>query len=61
MRQRKVPLDIVEKILGHTDIESTMRYAHIVEESHVEAVDAINDVFGGTPVAQPPFKRAAND
>ena len=56
-----MPLDIVEKILGHTDIESTMRYAHIVEESHVEAVDPISDVFGGTPVAQPPFKRAAND
>ncbi len=61
MRQRKVPLDIVQKILGHTDIESTMRYAHIGEESHVEAVDAIADVFAGTAPAQTPFKKAAND
>lgn len=45
MRQRKVPLDIVQKILGHTDIKSTMRYAHIGEDSAAEAVSAIADVL----------------
>lgn len=61
MRQRKVPIDIVQKILGHTDIKSTMRYAHIGEDSHVEAVGAIGDTFAGTRAAQPLFKKAAND
>jgi integrase len=57
MRQRKVPIDIVQKILGHTDIKSTMRYAHIGEESHLEAVTAISDVFSGTSLAQRMLKK----
>lgn len=63
MRQRKVPLDVVQKILGHTDIKSTMRYAHIGEESHVEAVSAIADTMTARPVPQlqVTYKRAAND
>jgi integrase len=64
MRQRKVPIETVKEILGHSDIKLTMRYAHIGEESHVEAVDAIAEVFsriGGTPVAQLELKKAAND
>jgi integrase len=58
MRQRKVPIDIIQKILGHTDIKSTMRYAHIGEASHVEAVDAIGGMFDDTPVAQPDLVKA---
>lgn len=52
MRQRKVPLDIVQKILGHTDIKSTQRYAHIGEDSHVEAVGAITATLDA-PVPEP--------
>lgn len=59
MRQRKVPIDIIQKILGHTDIESTMRYAHIGEDSSIQAVAAIADAFGGTPVAQPELRKAS--
>jgi integrase len=33
MRQRKVPIDVIREILGHTDIKSTMRYAHIGQDS----------------------------
>jgi integrase len=46
MRQRKVPIDIVQKILGHTDIKSTMRYAHIGEQSHVQAVAELGAALG---------------
>ena len=53
MRQRKVPLDIVQKVLGHTDIKSTMRYAHVGEQSQVDAVAAIGEAFAGTPMAHP--------
>lgn len=60
MRQRKVPLDIVQKILGHRYISSTERYAHIGEDSAAEAVTAIADTLG-TPVAQRELKKAAND
>lgn len=59
MRQRKVPIETVKEILGHSDIRLTMRYAHIDAESHVEAVDAIGAAFeSGTPAAQPILKRA---
>ncbi|MFZ5783540.1 MAG: tyrosine-type recombinase/integrase [Pseudomonadota bacterium] len=65
MRQRKVPIETVKEILGHSDIRLTMRYAHIGEEAHVEAVDAIGAAFGqaataaecGTPVAQAAVQR----
>ena len=46
LRQRKVPLDIVQKILGHVEIKSTMRYAHIGEQSHVNAVTELGDLLG---------------
>lgn len=52
MRQRGVPLDIVQKILGHTDIKSTERYAHIGAQSQADAVAAIAAVLDG-PVAAP--------
>jgi integrase len=54
MRQRGVPLDIVQKILGHTDIKSTERYAHIGEQTHVDAVAAIAAIFDA-PAAAPPI------
>lgn len=53
MRQQGVPLDIVQKILGHTDIKSTMRYAHIGEDSAARAVGAIAEVLGAPIVPQP--------
>lgn len=53
MRQRKVPLDIIQQILGHSDIKLTMRYAHIGKASHVEAVTAIGDAFAGVMAQEP--------
>lgn len=59
MRQRGVPLDIVQQILGHSDIKSTERYAHIGEQTHSDAVAAIADIFeADTCVAQPVLKVA---
>lgn len=53
MRQRKVPLDIIQQVLGHSDIKLTMRYAHIGEASHTEAVAAIGDAFAGVKPLEP--------
>jgi integrase len=33
-----VPLEVVQKILGHTTIKMTLRYAHVADESMKEAV-----------------------
>lgn len=52
MRQHKVPLDIVKEILGHSDIKLTMRYAHIGEDSHVDAVAAISAAFAAPEQAR---------
>lgn len=52
MRQRKVPIDIVQKILGHADIKSTMRYAHIGDDSHADAVTELGDLLGAGGAAR---------
>ena len=62
MRQRKVPIGTIKEILGHSDIKLTMRYAHIGEDSHVEAVDAIADTFNApTPVEMTAADLGAGD
>jgi integrase len=52
MVMKKVPIRVVQQILGHGDIRLTMRYAHVSDDSLAQAVDAIGEVFSGTPVAQ---------
>lgn len=39
--QKKVPIFTVKELLGHGDIVSTMRYAHLDYDSKVEAVNLI--------------------
>ncbi len=40
MVQEGVPLDVVQKVLGHSDISTTMRYAHREDSAVRTAVDA---------------------
>jgi integrase len=40
MVQAGVPLDVVQKVLGHSDISTTMRYAHREDSAVRAAVDA---------------------
>lgn len=43
--QRNVPLEGEQTILGNANMKSTMRYAHIGEESHIEAIGPIAETF----------------
>ena len=61
MVQRGVPLVVVKEVLGHSDIKLTQRYAHVRESQAAEAMATLGDTLTGTPVAQLPFKKAAND
>jgi integrase len=40
--QKGVPLPVVQKWMGHADIATTMRYAHIAPNAFEEAVKALN-------------------
>ena len=53
MVQRKVPIRVVQQILGHSDIRLTMRYAHVGDDSLTQAVEIIGTALVGTPVAHP--------
>jgi hypothetical protein len=62
MVMRKVPIRVVQQILGHSDIRLTMRYAHVGDESLAQAVDAIGEALGaGTPVTQALRKATKKD
>lgn len=59
MVDQGVPLDVVQMILGHSDIRLTQRYAHRRQEAQREAVDAIGRKWGadGTFSAQSATER----
>ena len=38
-----IDLVVVKEILGHSDIKTTMRYAHPVPEIKLKAIKALND------------------
>ncbi len=48
-----VPLPIVGKLCGHTQIQTTMRYAHLAEEEVQEAAGTIAGALMGFATAQP--------
>lgn len=40
-RQAGVPVEVVQRMLGHADLQTTMRYAHVVDPEVQEAVQKI--------------------
>ena len=40
-----VPLDIVGRVLGHTQAQTTLRYAHLTDEAGKAATDALGNVI----------------
>ena len=40
-----IDLVVVQEILGHSKIDTTMRYAHPVPERKKEAIDVLNSYF----------------
>lgn len=43
MTELGIDLAVVQEILGHSDIKTTMRYAHPVPERKLKAIEALND------------------
>jgi integrase len=43
----------VQKILGHTQIKTTQRYAHLSQDTLLDAADAVGNLIGATPLPSP--------
>ena len=44
----------VQKILGHTQVKTTQRYAHLAQETLLDATNAVAGLLGDVvPVAKP--------
>lgn len=60
-RQAGVPVEIVQRMLGHADLQTTMRYAHVVDVEVQEAVQKLPNlgVSGNSNVVRlrRPFSR----
>ena len=41
-----VPLDIVGRVLGHTQAQTTLRYAHLTDEAGKDATDRLSNIVG---------------
>lgn len=60
MRRQRIPLELVKEILGHANIRTTMRYAHIDNEEKNDAVAAIATHWSRTfDVPTPDLTRVA--
>lgn len=59
MIEQGVPLDVVQTILGHSDIRLTQRYAHRRQDAQRQAVEAIGRAWApsGTLASQAPAPR----
>lgn len=40
--EKGVPLPVVQEILGHAKISTTMRYTHVVASQKLEAIDVLD-------------------
>lgn len=54
------PLPIVAKLLGHTQIQTTMRYAHLADDSVRDASTAVSDSLGKS-LTKPKALRTGNN
>ena len=44
----------VQKILGHTQVKTTQRYAHLAQETLLDATNAVAGILGeAMPIAKP--------
>ncbi len=43
------PLKVIQELLGHADIEMTMRYSHLAPSVHEDAVAALDDLHLSGP------------
>jgi integrase len=50
MVQNGVELDVVQKVLGHANIQTTMRYAHRKDTARRSAVEVLGAQFGHSAV-----------
>jgi len=41
LRQARVPLEVVQRSLGHADLQTTMRYAHVADFELQEALQKL--------------------
>ena len=44
----------VQRILGHTQIKTTQRYAHLSQDTLLDAADAVGNLIGATPLPSSP-------
>jgi hypothetical protein len=51
-----VSLYIVQGLLGHLHARTTQRYAHLTQETLIEAADLIQDVVTFPGVVSPPVR-----
>ena len=45
MVEAGVPLPVVQQILNHANIKTTMRYTHIMREQEISAVEALANYY----------------
>ena len=53
LANRGVSLQVIGKTLGHKQIQTTLRYAHLTDETAQKAVDDLADgILGEAPIGQ---------
>ena len=58
-RNAKVPLEELGSLMGHSRIETTMRYAHLYDDTKREAANKVGSLLAGLLPSKPkrPAKR----